>query len=138
MSKPKGRKPTPAPVAPSAPARRPGLVGGLQHLATQASTFQKIAAAVIALISLTVLSATTVSRYAPWAWASDVVVMNSKVDLLTTVVLQSQIEDTENKIAALEAKRGKVGLTDGEAEYLRAKRRRLDELNMQLRGVGKK
>jgi hypothetical protein len=64
--------------------------------------------------------------------------MNTKVDLLTTIVLQGRIEDTERTIASLEIKRGKVGLTNDEAEYLRANRRRLEELKGQLQAIGKR
>jgi hypothetical protein len=115
-------------------------VGGLQHLAATASTFQKIAAAVIALISLVVLSATTVSRYAPWAWAADVEVrqraIERKIDTLSEVVLQSQISDTEARIAELEAKARTLKITPTEAEVLRAQRRRLEALDRQVRGLG--
>jgi hypothetical protein len=112
--------------------------GLFRRLAEEASTFQKFAAAITAGITLVVLLAVTITKYAPWAWASEVIVMNTKVDLLTTIVLQGRIEDTERTIASLEIKRGKVGLTNDEAEYLRANRRRLEELKGQLQAIGKK
>lgn len=120
------------------PVAGTGTLHNLKRLAEQASTFQKLAVAVIAGITLTVLLVTTVNRYAPWAWASDVIATNAKVDFLSTIVLQSQIEDTENRIAQLEVKaRTKGGLTSVEAEYLRAKKNRLAELRRQLESLEK-
>jgi len=83
-----------------------------------------------------------VTRYAPWAWAADVerrqTVIEGKIDTLSSVVLQSQAADAEQKIAALEAKgRGRGGLTEVEAEYLRGQRRRLNDVNRQLQTLSR-
>jgi len=123
------------------PPRR-GVVGRFRQLADRASTFQKFAAAILAGVALAGLVVTGITRYAPWAWAADVErrqqAIETKLDTLATVVLQSQIADTETRIAALEAKaRSRAGLTAAEAEYLRAQRWRLDALTRQLQGISK-
>jgi len=124
------------------PLRGTGVVGTFRHLADRASTFQKLGAAIIVAVSLLGLMGAAITRYAPWAWASEVnkrqTAIESKVDTLSSVVLQSQVADAENKIATLEAKAaGKQGLTDVEAEYLRGQRRRLNDLNLQLQLLSK-
>jgi hypothetical protein len=124
------------------PPRARGLLGSLKTIAAQASTFQKLAAATIAAISLAGVMATMVTRYAPWAWAADVerrqTAIEGKIDTLSSIVLQSQAADAEQKIAALEAKgRSRGGLTEVEAEYLRGQRRRLNDVNRQLQTLSR-
>lgn len=144
MSRPKAPRArrAPPPAALPGPLPRTGALGGLRRIADQASTFQKIAAAVIAAIGLAGLCATAVTRYAPWAWAADVerrqTAIEGKIDTLSIIVLQSQVADAETRMAALEAKRARGQLTEAEAEYLRATRRRLDELTRQLQAIGRK
>ena len=132
----------PSPLPPPVRAQGRGIFGSLKTIATQASTFQKLAAATIAAISLAGLLATMVTRYAPWAWAADVerrqTAIEGKIDTLSSIVLQSQAADAEQKIAALEAKgRSRGGLTEVEAEYLRGQRRRLNDVNRQLQTLSR-
>jgi hypothetical protein len=117
-----------------------GMMKSLRHVAEQASTFQKIAGAIVVGVGLLGLLVTGINNYAPWAWAGDVErrqnAIESKLDILSTAVLEAQLEDAEAKIGVLDAKgRTKVGLTDVEAEVLRAKKRRVNQLNDQLKAI---
>lgn len=111
---------------------------GIRHVAERASTFQKITAAILAAVALIGLVVTGVTQYAPWAWAGDVKRVEQKIDTLSVVVLQGQVADVENKIAALEQVKTKGLLTETEAEYLRAQYRRRTDLNGQLEEIFRK
>ena len=132
--------PDPAPtfiattVVPSAPPP-PGFWRSVREYGERASGLQKIGAFVIVAVAVAGLLATGVTRYAPWAWAGDVRRVEQKVDTLTLAVLQSARVDTENKIAGLEGKRAKAGLTPVEDEYLRVQYRRLGDLTKDIDAV---